>query len=140
MNEETHVNASANAISTAGAAATRLLHDLEVALSRWIGREGYSALLVNAARLTLPEHPVLETVLKTGGPGAATPSHDDAESDTLARGMTALLEILIELLGRIIGEEMAARLVDQAGAPSPRGSVSNVSHEKRDEQVNETHR
>jgi hypothetical protein len=46
----------------------------------------------------------------------------------LADGMVAMVATLIDLLGRIIGEDMAVRLVEQAGAeterPSPRGVVS----------------
>lgn len=38
--------------------------------------------------------------------------------------MVAAVAALIDLLGRIIGEEMAVRLVEQTGVPSPRGVVS----------------
>jgi transcriptional regulator of acetoin/glycerol metabolism len=65
--------------------------------------------------------------------------------------MVALVAALVELLGRIIGEEMAVRLVDQTGIevdqtgrererekkkererPSPRGVVSAESKGGRD--------
>ncbi len=113
----------------------QLLNDVEVALSRWIGAEGYSALLLNAARLTLPAHPALGYVLTVGGFRTTPPHAAPRRSDALAIGVVALLEVLIELLGRIVGEEMAVRLIDQAGAPSPRGTVSNATHEKRDDQA-----
>jgi hypothetical protein len=53
-------------------------------------------------------------------------------------GMVAAVGELIDLLGRIIGEEMALRLVEQAGGeatgrekPSPRGVVSTKSKGSR---------
>ena len=54
--------------------------------------------------------------------------------------MVALVAALIELLGRIIGEEMAVRLVEETGVrlpeqedrPSPRGVVSIKSKGARD--------
>ncbi|WP_373059849.1 hypothetical protein [Gemmatimonas sp.] len=103
----------------AGAATMRLLNDVEMLLSRWIGSEGYRALLLNAARLTLPLHPALSTVLTVDGFRPAAPNDGPTTPDALASGMVALLVTLMELLGRIVGEEMAERLVEQAGAPSP---------------------
>jgi len=111
------------------------LNDLEVALSRWIGSEGYRALLLNAGRLTLPAHPALSAVLTIDGFRPCTPREPSATTDSLASGVVALLEVLMELLGRIVGDEMAERLVDQAGAPSPNPTGGNVTHEKPDDQV-----
>jgi hypothetical protein len=42
----------------------------------------------------------------------------------VAAGMITVIATLIELLGRIIGEDMAVRLVEQTGAPSPREELS----------------
>jgi hypothetical protein len=45
-------------------------------------------------------------------------------------GLVALLAALIELLGRIIGDEMARRLVEQAGHPGARaGSRTETTGE-----------
>ena len=61
---------------------------------------------------------------------AAVRAHGAAE---VAAGMVALVATLIDLLGRIIGEEMAVRLVEETACrlarrqedrPSPRGVVS----------------
>jgi len=101
-----------------GASALLLLNDLEVALSRWIGAEGYRALLLNAARLTLPAHPSLSAVLTVDGFRPATSRSGRPAPDALASGMVALLEVLMTLLGRIVGQEMAERLVDLTGAPT----------------------
>ena len=56
-------------------------------------------------------------------------AHSAAE---VAAGMVALVAALIELLGRIIGEEMAVRLVEQTGIPSPRGVVNAEMERQRD--------
>jgi len=65
---------------------------------------------------------------------AAVRTHGAAD---VAAGMVALVAGLVELLGRIIGEDMALRLVEQTGVqthretvkPSPRGVVSTESRE-----------
>ncbi|WP_411280970.1 hypothetical protein [Gemmatimonas sp.] len=132
----TYANPYSNphANDASGAAAMRLLSDLEVVLSRWIGSEGFRALLLNAARLTLPAHPVLSTVLTVDGV-RGVPHDAPAANDAIASGVVALLEVLMQLLGRIVGDEMAVRLIDQAGAPSPRGTVSIDTHEERNDQA-----
>ena len=56
-------------------------------------------------------------------------------ADEVATGMVALVAALVELLGRIIGQEMAVRLVEQIAIkrdPSPRGIVSTESRGERD--------
>jgi len=108
----------------------QLLNDVELLLSRWIGSEGYRALLLNAARLTLPLHPALSTVLTVPGCRPATPNDGPTTPDALASGVLALLVLLMELLGRIVGEEMAERLVEQAGAPS-RSTEPTPTHAQR---------
>jgi hypothetical protein len=50
----------------------------------------------------------------------------------VAAGLVALVTALIELLGRIIGEEMAVRLVEQIGIPSAPGVVSTEPEGGRD--------
>ena len=83
-------------------------------------------LLDRALALARAEHPVLGESSCLGGDEPATTAaaraHGAAE---VAAGMVALVAALIELLGRIIGDEMAVRLVEQIGtSPSPRGVVS----------------
>ena len=114
-----------------GAAAEQLCNRLRTGLSRWIGAEGYRSLLDRAVRVARADHPVLGGLSCLGGGGdepgtwAALAARSNGD---LAEGMVAVVASLIDLLGRIIGEEMAVRLVEQAGAeserPSPRGVVS----------------
>jgi hypothetical protein len=101
------------------AAAERTCIQLRAGLGRWIGAMGYRALLDRALILARAEHPALGSLSGYGGDEAmitaAVRTHGAAE---VAAGMVALVSRLVELLGRIIGEEMALRLVEQTGTPS----------------------
>ena len=46
-----------------------------------------------------------------------------------AASMVTVATVLIDLLGRIVGEDMAIHLVNQVGTPSPRGVVSSYPEE-----------
>jgi hypothetical protein len=125
-------------------AAERMCSQLGAGLGRWVGTTGYRALLDRAVKLVRSEHPALESLACQGGEApliaAAAREHGAAE---VAAGMMALVEALVELLGRIIGQEMALRLVEQSGSerktgrekPSPRGIVSMESKGGRNGRV-----
>ena len=89
---------------------------LRLGLGRWIGVMGYRALLDRALGPARAEHPALAGLSCHGGEepevAAAVRAHGAAE---VAAGMRAVVAVLIDLLGRIIGEEMALRLVEQTG-------------------------
>jgi len=138
-------------------AATRMCTALRVGLTRWVGAMGYRALIDRALLLARPEHPALGSLSFPGEDEpvttAAARSHSPAE---VAAGMVALVAALIEVLGRIIGGEMAVRLVEQTAlkvaqtatkkeseteparsreqqdAPTPRGVVSTEPRGARD--------
>ncbi|HEV8454052.1 MAG TPA: hypothetical protein VGQ24_04130 [Gemmatimonadales bacterium] len=128
-------------------AATRMCAELRAGLSRWVGAMGYRALIDRALLLARAEHPALGSLSCHGedepASTAAVQAHTAAE---VATGMVALVAALVELLGRIIGEEMAVRLVEQTGIkdgretgrprdrerPSLRGFVSTESRGERD--------
>jgi hypothetical protein len=123
-------------------AATRMCTELRLGLTRWVGAMGYRALIDRALLLARAEHPALSSLSCTGGEEPLTPGTVGAPSpDEVATGMVALVAALVELLGRIIGEEMAVRLVEQIGiereteTPSPRGVVSTESKGGRDARV-----
>jgi hypothetical protein len=68
-----------------------------------------------------------------GGDEAATAAAVRANgADQAAAGMVAWVAALMDLLGRIIGEETAVRLVEHAAVPTPRGVVSTESEGGRD--------
>jgi hypothetical protein len=115
------------------AAAERMCAQLRAGLGRWIGAQGYRALLERALSQTRPEHPALgglsclaeyepvpETAVRAQGPG------------DMGAGLVALVAALVDLLGRIVGEEMAVRLVEQIGTPSRRGVVNTETEGGRD--------
>jgi hypothetical protein len=97
--------------------AVTLHEDLRTALVRWIGVDGYSALFLRAHTLARPEHPILEAI----APGArevsinALAARIDSDA-AIAASMEVLLTQMLDLLGRIIGVEMAVRLIEDAGA------------------------
>jgi len=96
------------------AAAQRVGIQLRAGLSRWIGTDGYRVLLLRAVALTRAQHPVL---IEYASLGADEPVSTEAVAaqgaGSVATGLVALVTVLIELLGRIIGRDMAVRLVDQ---------------------------
>jgi hypothetical protein len=115
------------------AAADRMCAQLRTGLGRWIGTDGYQALLDRALALTRAQHSVLGSFSCLGGDeqgtAAAVGAHGAAD---VAAGMVALVTTVIELLGRIIGDEMAVRLVEQLAVPGPRGTVSSKTQGGRD--------
>ncbi len=116
-------------VATPGELATaveRVFAQLHSGLARWIGAGGYRALLARAVGLTQPAHPALADVSWEVGGGqtvvAAVRVHGAAQVEA---GIVTLIATLSGLLGRIVGEEMAVRLVEQAGrARIPEGANS----------------
>jgi len=94
---------------------------LRAGLSRWVGSEGYRALLDRALEDVRAGHPAIAG-LECGagdlqGVAAAVGVHGSAE---VREGIIALVALLIDLLGRLIGEGMAMGLVEQAWAQGAR--------------------
>ena len=92
---------------------------LSSGLGRWIGVAGYRALLRRAVGITVKEYPGVGGFACLGGASPVTPGRE------AVTGVTTLVATLIELLGVIIGEDMAVRLVEQAGMPGPRLVVND---------------
>ena len=102
------------------ATAERTCTQLQAGLARWVGTEGYRALIDRALLLARAEHPALGSLSCHGGDQplttAAVRAHSAAE---VTAGIVALVATLIDLLSRIVGEEMAVELVNQAVARLP---------------------
>lgn len=102
----------------------RIWANLRSGLSRWIGAEGYRTLLEHALARARPEHPALRGFGCLGADEkaivAATARYG---ANAVVAGMVAVVSTIIGSLGQIIGEELAVRLVEQAGLPSVRGGV-----------------
>jgi hypothetical protein len=101
----------------------RLLTLVEAGLRRWIGAEGYAALLSRAVAETLATTPALATIpdlTPDRASGGAAPSAGDAETRA---AIIDLLVTMMRLLGAVVGEAMAIRLLELSGTPSTRGSA-----------------
>ena len=108
------------------ATAERTCTQLQAGLARWVGTEGYRALIDRALLLARAEHPALGSLSCHGGDQplttAAVRAHSAAE---VTAGMVVLVATLIDLLSRIVGEEMAVELVNQAVTRAPVARASS---------------
>lgn len=99
-------------------AATAALERAYGDLTRWFGVAGCQALFTRALLRTRVDHPVLAEV-RLGGrsePGIAGMNDMVRAHGAPAAGaaLESLLVALLDLLGRLIGTDMAARLLEQA--------------------------
>jgi hypothetical protein len=101
-------------------AAAAACDDLYRDLSRWVGPDGCHALFVRAYVQARIDHPALEQIQLRA---SAEPYLDGAAESIKANGDAAtaaavesMLVALLELLARLIGADMVARLV-QGAAP-----------------------
>lgn len=87
--------------------------------------DAYQSLQKRAVVAAQASHPSLKGVSCLGEDAsviiAAVGVHGAIE---VVDGLVALVAGMIELLGRIIGQEMAIRLVEQCGAPHPHAATS----------------
>ncbi|MEO7475397.1 MAG: hypothetical protein ABIY46_08680 [Gemmatimonadales bacterium] len=106
---------------------------LRAVLTRWIGSEGYRALVDRALAQARVEHPALAGFrIQSGdveGVTVAVGVHGAAE---VREGIQALVARLIDLLSHLIGGDMATRLVEQAWAGGARPAASTVTEGLRD--------
>ena len=121
-----------NTLQEVAAAATRTCTQLQAGLARWVGAMGYRALIDRALLLARAEHPALGSLSCHGGDQplttAAVRAHSAAE---VTAGIVALVVTLIDLLSRIVGEEMAVQLVNQAMAASPRRALEHLDRSRQ---------
>ena len=108
------------------AGADRVGRALATTLSRWFGPYGYHALLSRALAVARQTHPALAQVRVRGpadptleGLSDAARAHGQQES---VAAFTSVLAAVTELLGRLIGEDMAVQLMEQAVREATRGS------------------
>ena len=128
-----HDGLEAGAPEEMAAAAEQGCARLRAVLIRWIGSEGYRALLDRALAQARAEHPAIAGLQRQGGDvegvAVAVGVHSAAE---VREGILALVARLIDLLSRLIGEDMATRLVEQAWAGGGRPVASTVTEGMRD--------
>jgi hypothetical protein len=130
ISSEADKRSESPATADAAAAATdRLYRDL----SRWIGRDGCHALFTRALVESQMSHPLLEEIeLRAGsdryleGIAPAIMQHGSAAANS---ALESMLVAVIGLLARLIGDDMALKLIGQtsddahssdAGSPNTR--------------------
>jgi len=106
------------------AACAAACDDLYRNLSRWVGSDGCHALFKRALAETRAVRPALEQIQLRAhsdpyidGVADALAEHGEAAT---ADAFESLLFSLVELLGRLIGDDMASKLIEQSlAAPKP---------------------
>jgi hypothetical protein len=92
-------------------------------LSDSLGEDGCTALLARSLARTEEAHPALKIVRHANGRGitldGVAASIDKYGIEVVTPAIEALLAALVDVLGRLIGEDMAERLFDQT-VPRPR--------------------
>jgi hypothetical protein len=115
-----------NTLEDVAAAAERTCTQLQAGLARWVGTEGYRALIDRALLLARAEHPALGSLSCHGEAEPVTTAAVRAHSAAEVRdGTVALVATLIDLLSRIVGEEMGVELVNQAVTRAPVARASS---------------
>lgn len=103
-----------NAMLAAQAACERSLH----ALTRILGQAGSRALLTRALAQSEPEHPLLKEIrighLSVRGLDGVPDVVQVHGGLAVSAALEAMLETLLGLLGRLVGDDMVARLVEQS--------------------------
>jgi hypothetical protein len=98
-------------------------------LSRWVGPDGCHALFTRALAQARTEYPALGQIQLR----ARSEPYIDGVAETImahgdpatAEGLEAMLIHLIELLGRLIGDDMAMKLIERSLAASDRGDPTS---------------
>jgi hypothetical protein len=111
---------------TAARAAAAACDNLYRELSRWVGPDGCHALFTRALAETRPEYPALEKIRLhprsepyIDGIADSIMAYGDPETAT---ALESVLLRLVELLGRLIGDDMAGKLIDRTFGDSAQGS------------------
>jgi hypothetical protein len=100
-------------------ACSRVAENLRDAL----GEDGLTALLARALARTERDHPALKAIRQLNNGGihldGVVASIETHGTGPVTAAIEALLAALIDVLSRLIGEDMALRIIDQ-GTPRPR--------------------
>ena len=114
---------------TAARAAAAACDDLYRELSRWVGPDGCHALFTRALAQARTEYPALGQIQLRA---RAEPYIDGVAATIMAQGDAATADALesmlvrvVELLGRLIGDDMAMKLIEQSLAASERGDPTS---------------
>jgi hypothetical protein len=111
---------------TPARAAAAACDNLYRELSRWVGPDGCHALFTRALAETRTEYPAALVQIQLR---ARSEPYIDGVAETImahgdpvtAEALESMLVRLVELLGRLIGDDMAMKLIEQSRASSERG-------------------
>lgn len=116
------------AADTARAVAAACNH-LYRELSRWVGPDGCDALFARALAQARTQYPALGQIQLHArsdpyidGVAETILAHGDSAT---AEGLESMLVRLVELLGRLIGDDMATKLIDRSLAAPERGDKTS---------------
>ncbi len=103
-------------------------------LSRWVGPDGCHALFTRALAQARTEYPALGQIQLRArsepyieGVAETIMAHGDAAT---ADALELMLADLVELLGRLIGDDMAMKLIERSLAASETGATSDGRREE----------
>lgn len=105
-----------------------LLRSLDTGLRRWIGAEGYAALLSRAASETLQSAPALAAVTDVFRDQPAPPLSGRVEPSDVEAAVKSLIVAMSRHLGAVIGDDLALRLIALSAPPSTRGPAGDATH------------
>jgi hypothetical protein len=121
---------SDTAARSAAAAGDHLYREL----SRWVGPDGCHALFARALAQAGTEYPALGQIQLHArsepyidGVAETIMAHGDAAT---AEGLESMLVRLVELLGRLIGEDMAMKLIERSLGTSGQTASSHGTREE----------
>jgi hypothetical protein len=113
---------------TAARATAAACDDLYRELSRWVGPDGCHALFTRALAQARTEYPMLGQIQLRArsepyvdGVAATIMANGDAVT---AEALQSMLVRLVELLGRLIGDDMATKLIERSLAASQTGNTT----------------
>jgi hypothetical protein len=114
---------------TAARAVAAACDNLYRELSRWVGPDGCHALFARALAETRPQYPALEKIqlrprseAYIEGIADSIMARGDPET---AEALESMLIRLVELLGRLIGDDMAMKLIERSLAASESGGETS---------------
>ena len=110
-------------------AAAAAAEDLYRELSRWVGRDGCHALFARALAQGRLDYATLDRIeLRPRSEphldGVAESIMSSGEA-AVAEALESMLVHLVELLGRLVGDDMAAKLIERSIAAPDRGSTTS---------------
>jgi hypothetical protein len=114
-------------------AADRVCGRVSANLSRWFGLDGTNALFARALVRAQADHPALATVRYARHATACLEGLAESArihgADAAADGVAAILTALIDLLGRLIGQDIAMRLAEQGVPADERDAARAIRQE-----------